>query len=67
MKNTVWIVMSIANAYDQPEKAFEELFWHKPTLGELKKYGFKEEHMERMNKPNKFGDGDVWVEEFNKL
>lgn len=62
----VWILMSVANDYNQPDKAFETLWWEKPTYEDLKPYGFSEEEAKRMRSPNKFGDGDYWVETFSK-
>lgn len=61
----VYILFSIANQYDQPEKAFEKLFWNKPTFEDLKPYGFsEEEYHENMFKRNIGGCGKFWVEEF---
>jgi len=32
---TVYVLMSQANEYDQPEKAFEGLFWQLPSFDDL--------------------------------
>ena len=62
----VWILFSVANDYNQPEKAFEELWWEKPSFEDLKKYGYTEEdyNSEEMCKPNRGGETTYWVEEF---
>lgn len=64
----VWILFSVANAYDQPDKAFEELFWEKPTHKDLEKHGFTEEESRRGQKNNydSGGAGDYWIERFKK-
>jgi len=41
----VYIVMSRANKYDQPEAAFEKLFWEKPTEEELIEFGLTLDNM----------------------
>ena len=65
-KTKVWILFSIANEYNQPSKAFEKLFWHKPTYEELKEFGYSKDESKGMRKNNINGCGDYWVEEFNK-
>ena len=63
----VWILFSVANDYNQPDKAFEELFWEKPTQKYLmEKYGFNTEQAKEMRQSNVDGSGDFWVEEFNQ-
>ena len=34
----VWILFSVANDYNQPEKAFEKLWWSEPTNEEIATY-----------------------------
>ena len=63
---TVWILMSIANDYNQPEKAFEKLWWFKPTHNELKQYGFTKEESVNLIKPNRGGSTQYWVESFTE-
>lgn len=65
MNNTVWILMFVDNEYNQPERAFEKLWWHEPTYEDLKVYGFSEEEAKELHKPNWGGDTEYWVEEFS--
>ena len=58
--------MSIANDYNQPEKAFEELWWFEPTHNELKQYGFTKEESVNLIKPNRGGSTQYWVESFTE-
>jgi len=37
MNNTIWVLFSIANAYDQPENNLEAWWWEKPDFGTLAK------------------------------
>jgi hypothetical protein len=67
----VWILFMIANAYDQPEKAFEKLYWEKPTLEELNTFfGYKADFPQTnvMLEGAEFvEDGNrYWIEEFTK-
>jgi hypothetical protein len=47
-----WIVFSVDNEYNQPYKAFEGLYWEKPT------YQYLEENYSHLH--------NWWVEKFNK-
>ena len=51
----VWILFSVANDYNQPEKAFEKIYWEKPSKEELKR-------VEILNEDN----DNYWIEEFTK-
>jgi hypothetical protein len=51
----VWILFSVANEYDQPEKAFEKIYWEKPT----------KEEKDRVKLLNS-GNDSYWIEEFKK-
>ena len=51
----VWILFSAANEYNQPDKAFEKIYWEEPT----------KEERDRVKQLNKSND-DYWIEEFNK-
>jgi hypothetical protein len=51
----VWILFSVANEYYQPEKAFEKIYWEKPT----------KEDKERVKLLNS-GDDEYWIEELIK-
>lgn len=67
----VWILMSVDNDYNQPPKAFEEIWWYKPTYEDLKEYGFTKEaaeakNIEDMVKPNKGGETVYWIEKFKQ-
>jgi len=63
----VWILFSIANEYNQPEKAFEKLWWHKPTYDELKEHGFTQEESESTNPSHKdYGNTGYWIECFEE-
>jgi len=62
----VWILMSVANDYNQPDKAFEKLFWEKPTYDDLKEFDFSEQEAKDLTKNNISGCGDYWVETFTK-
>ena len=62
----VWILMYVDNDYNQPEKAFAELWWHKPTYEDLQKYGFTEDDAKRQNKPNRCGETEYWIESFTE-
>ena len=64
MKIKVWILMYVDNDYNQPEKAFEKLWWHKPSYNELKEYGFSEDDAKKLWKPNRGGETEYWVETF---
>lgn len=67
MKNQkVWILLSAANDYNQPEAAFENIWWEKPTYEDLKHYGFTEEDADQLFKPNRGGETEYWVSEFTK-
>lgn len=37
MNNTIWVLFSIANEYDQPENNFEAWWYEKPTFNMLAK------------------------------
>jgi len=63
---TIWILFSVANDYSQPEKAFEKLFWSKPTYEDLKEYGFDEKDAKRLIRPNYGGMTEYWVESFTE-
>jgi hypothetical protein len=62
----VWILFSVANDYNQPEKAFEAIWWHKPTYEELKDFGFTETDAQNMCRPNRGGQTEYWVEEITE-
>tara|TARA_R110002020_G_scaffold421528_1_gene630613 strand:- start:356 stop:544 length:189 start_codon:yes stop_codon:yes gene_type:complete len=51
----VWILFSVANDYNQPDKAFEKIYWEEPT----------KEERERVKEMNNYG-GEYWIEEFTK-
>ena len=61
----VWILFSVANDYNQPEKAFEKLWWYKPTYENLKEFGFTENEAKKLKKPNNGGGGEYWIECFS--
>ena len=52
----IWILFSVANDHNQPERAFEEIYWEEPT----------KEEKEKINHMNKHSDTDYWIEEFKK-
>jgi len=56
--------MYVDNEYNQPEKAFEKLWWHKPTYKDLKEYGFSKKEAKGLFKSNKNGETKYWVESF---
>lgn len=56
--------MYIDNDYNQPPKAFEKLFWTKPTYNDLKEFGFTKKDAKNLIKPNRGGDTKYWIEEF---
>ena len=58
--------MYVDNDYNQPEKAFAELWWHEPTYDDLKKFGFSVDDAKRLHKPNRGGETEYWVEVFNE-
>lgn len=58
--------MYIDNDYNQPEKAFAKLWWHRPTYDDLKGYGFNKEDAERLSKLNRGGETEYWVESFTE-
>ncbi len=65
----VWILFSIANDYNQPDKAFEKLFWEKPTAEELgKELGYTKEAMEEIidGKQVRLTGCYFWLECFEK-
>jgi hypothetical protein len=41
MPNQAWVLMSIANEYEQPDKAFEYLWFHKPSKDEVEEQTVK--------------------------
>jgi len=51
----VWILFSVANDYNQPDKAFEKIYWEEPT----------KEEKERVKEMNNYG-GKYWIEELRK-
>jgi len=51
----VWILFSVANDYNQPDKAFEKIYWEEPTKKER----------ERVKEMNNYG-GKYWIEELRK-
>lgn len=51
----IWILFSVANDYNQPDKAFEKIYWEEPTKEER-------ESVKRLNS----GNNDYWIEEFTK-
>lgn len=63
---TVWILFSVANDYNQPNKAFEKLWWHKPTHDDLKEFGFDLKESEHLIKPNRGGMTEYWIESFSE-
>jgi hypothetical protein len=63
---TVWILMYVTNDYNQPDKAFEKLWWYEPTHEDLKEYGFSKEDSEKRYKPNRGGQTKYWVESFTE-
>lgn len=63
---SVWILMYVRNDYNQPEQAFEKLWWEKPTYDDLKEYGFTEEDAENLHKPNRGGETEYWVDKFTE-
>lgn len=67
----VWIVFSLANNYDQPDKAFELLLWEEPTESSLKDiikiYGISKNQIESLLnlKIIKNASHDsIWIEKF---
>ena len=67
---TVWILFSIANDYNQPNKAFEQIYWEKPTIEMLKdKIGFildEEQYKGIMNGGFKTYGTQYWIESFKQ-
>ena len=62
----VWILFSIANKYDQPDKAFEQLFWSKPTKEDA---GFSSnEYWSKIIRgiKTRVDECTYWIEEFKK-
>lgn len=59
-----WILFSKENQYYQPERAFEELYWHVPKHEDLEKYGFSEKESKALRKDNINGCGEYWVSKF---
>lgn len=64
-KEKVWILFSVANDYNQPEKAFEKLWWHEPTLEDVKEFGFNETDLNNWGW-ERSGQGQMWIETFEK-
>ena len=66
----VWILFSVANDYNQPDKAFEKLFWTKPTAEELgKEIGVIPSAVESMLEGKHYGgngNGRYWLECFKQ-
>ncbi len=62
----VWILFYIDNEYNQPDRAFEKLYWEKPTHKQLEKYGFSKADTKAFQKPNRGGEAEYWVEEFSE-
>jgi hypothetical protein len=52
----VWILFSVANDYNQPDKAFEKIYWEKPTKEERK----------RVQEMNDNSNDRYWIEKFSK-
>jgi hypothetical protein len=69
-KTSVWILFSVANNYDQPESAFEKLWWQKPTAEELGKhlgmYPDSDPVAKLFAGEKVRNDGTYWLEEFVK-
>ena len=69
-KTSVWILFSVANDYNQPDKAFEKLWWKKPTAEELGKvlgmYPDAGTVIRLLNGEEVSEDGVLWLEEFIK-
>lgn len=64
---TVWILFSVVNDYNQPEKAFEKIYWHKPTYEDLMEYGFSsDEANKECPYLNKVGSVEYWIESFTE-
>lgn len=63
---TVWILFSVANDYNQPEKAFERLFWEPPTPESVGKIiGTKPEALVGLCNGEHYNEGtDYWIETF---
>lgn len=69
MKNQVWILFSVANDYNQPNKAFEELFWEQPDSEDLKKLGIHDE-MDISDilkgRRTRVSGADYWIEKIKR-
>lgn len=66
----VWILKSKANDYNQPDEAFEKLYFFKPTKEELGNYlGVMVEFMEGLSNGEIYDDGgmEYWVDEYSKI
>jgi hypothetical protein len=63
---TVWILFSIANDYNQPPKAYENIWWHKPTFEDLKEYGYSKKQCTNIAIPIKISGVEYWVESFSE-
>jgi len=68
----VWILFSVANDYNQPDAAFEKLYWEKPTAEQLAEelgYYKDSEPIKRLIENNSYkesGGTDYWITEFTK-
>lgn len=61
----IWILFSVANDYNQPDRAFEKLYWEKPTAEKLaSEIGYIKEIGEKLLNGEHY-DG-YWLEEFVK-
>lgn len=61
-KVVVYLILSIANDYNQPDEALEELLWEKPTFEYMKsKYGFTESEY-HVNSQDR--NGRIWIKKY---
>lgn len=61
----VWILFYEENVEYPPPKAFEKLFWKKPTYEDLKEYGFTKKQAKNPERRVSNWSGDeFWVECF---
>jgi hypothetical protein len=51
----IWMLFSVANDYNQPDRAFEKIYWQEPTKEER-------ERVEILNA----GNDKYWIESFTK-
>lgn len=66
----VWILFSVANDYNQPDAAFEKLWWKEPTADDIAlELGYIvdcEQVRTLLRGETLYDDGRWWISEFTK-